>query len=114
MFKRLKIKKGDMVVVTAGNHKGEKGLVIAVHRDNDRVTVEGVNMISRHRKPSAQNPQGGIAFSPFVEYAQEFETGFKIDPKDVLMVSTPVTELENQYNHVFGSGIQIASSLPKL
>jgi large subunit ribosomal protein L24 len=60
MFKRLKIKKGDMVVVTAGNHKGEKGLVIAVDRDNDRVTVEGVNMISRHRKPSAQNPQGGI------------------------------------------------------
>jgi large subunit ribosomal protein L24 len=60
MFKRLKIKKGDMVVVTAGNHKGEKGQVIAVDRDNDRVTVEGVNMISRHRKPSAQNPQGGI------------------------------------------------------
>ena len=60
MFKRLKIKKGDMVVVTAGNHKGEEGLVIAVDRDNDRVTVEGVNMISRHRKPSAQNPQGGI------------------------------------------------------
>jgi len=60
MFKRLKIKKGDMVVVTAGNHKGEKGSVIAVDRDNDRVTVEGVNMISRHRKPSAQNPQGGI------------------------------------------------------
>ena len=49
-----------MVVVTAGNHKGEKGSVIAVDRDNDRVTVEGVNMISRHRKPSAQNPQGGI------------------------------------------------------
>jgi hypothetical protein len=64
--------------------------------------------------PTAQNPQGGIAFSPFVEYAQEFESGFKIDSKDVLMVSTPVTELENQYNHVFGSGIQIASTLPKL
>jgi len=60
MFKRLKIKKGDMVVVTTGNHKGEKGLVIVVDRDKDRVTVEGVNMISRHRKPSAQNPQGGI------------------------------------------------------
>ena len=60
MFKRLKIKKGDMVVVTAGDHKGQQGRVIAVDRDNDRVTVEGVNMISRHRKPSAQNPQGGI------------------------------------------------------
>jgi large subunit ribosomal protein L24 len=60
MFKRLKIKKGDMVVVTAGDDKGQKGRVIAVDRDKDRVTVEGVNMISRHRKPSAQNPQGGI------------------------------------------------------
>jgi large subunit ribosomal protein L24 len=60
MFKRLKIKKGDTVVVTTGKHKGEKGLVIVVDRDKDRVTVEGVNMISRHRKPSAQNPQGGI------------------------------------------------------
>jgi len=60
MFKRLKIKKGDMVVVTAGDHKGQQGRVIAVDRDKDRVTVEGVNMISRHRKPSAQNPQGGI------------------------------------------------------
>ena len=60
MFKRLKIKKGDMVVVTAGDHKGQQGRVIAVDRDKDRVTVEGVNMISRHRKPSAQNPQAGI------------------------------------------------------
>lgn len=60
MFKRLKIKKGDMVVVTTGNDKGQQGRVIAVDRDKDRVTVEGVNMISRHRKPSAQNPQGGI------------------------------------------------------
>jgi large subunit ribosomal protein L24 len=60
MYKRLKIKKGDMVVVIAGDHKGQKGRVIAVDRDKDRVTVEGVNMISRHRKPSAQNPQGGI------------------------------------------------------
>lgn len=49
-----------MVVVTAGDHKGQQGRVIAVDRDKDRVTVEGVNMISRHRKPSAQNPQGGI------------------------------------------------------
>lgn len=49
-----------MVVVTAGDDKGQKGRVIAVDRDKDRVTVEAVNMISRHRKPSAQNPQGGI------------------------------------------------------
>ena len=60
MFKRLKIKKGDMVVVTAGDNKGKEGRVIEVNRDKDTVIVEGVNMITRHRKPSAQNPQGGI------------------------------------------------------
>jgi large subunit ribosomal protein L24 len=60
MFKRLKIKKGDMVVVTAGDNKGKQGRVIEVNREKDTVIVEGVNMITRHRKPSAQNPQGGI------------------------------------------------------
>lgn len=63
--------------------------------------------------PSAQNPQGGIAFSPFVEYAEEFVTGFSINIEDVLFFSTPVKELMNQYNEIFGSGIQIASTLPR-
>ena len=60
MFKRLKIKKGDIVVVTSGDNKGKQGRVIEVNRDKDTVIVEGINMITRHRKPSAQNPQGGI------------------------------------------------------
>jgi len=60
MFKRLKIKKGDMVVITSGDNKGKQGRVIEVNRDKDTVIVEGINMITRHRKPSAQNPQGGI------------------------------------------------------
>jgi large subunit ribosomal protein L24 len=60
MFKRLKIKKGDLVVVTAGENKGKQARVTSVDRSSDRVTVEGVNMVTKHRKPSAQNPQGGI------------------------------------------------------
>jgi large subunit ribosomal protein L24 len=60
MFKRLKIKKGDMVVITSGDNKGKQGRVIEVNREKDTVIVEGINMITRHRKPSAQNPQGGI------------------------------------------------------
>ena len=60
MFKRLKVKKGDLVVVTAGDNKGKQGRVVEVNRDNDRVVVEGVNLVKKHRKPSAQNPQGGI------------------------------------------------------
>ena len=63
--------------------------------------------------PSQENPQGGVAFSPFVEYASEFLTGFHIKYEDILMINTPVVELENQYNQVFGSGITIAKTLPK-
>jgi len=64
--------------------------------------------------PSPDNPQGGVAFSPFVEYASEFLTGFRVKYEDILMINTPVTELENQYNQVFGSGITIAKTLPKV
>jgi hypothetical protein len=64
--------------------------------------------------PSPDNPQGGVAFSPYVEYASEFLTGFLINRNDVLMINTPVVELENQYNQIFGSGIQIAKNLPKV
>jgi hypothetical protein len=64
--------------------------------------------------PSPDNPQGGVAFSPFVEYASEFLTGFKIKHEDLLMINTPITELENQYNQIFGSGITIAKTLPKV
>jgi large subunit ribosomal protein L24 len=60
MFKRLKIKKGDTVVVTSGEHKGKQARVTSVDRSNDRAIVEGVNIVTNHRKPSAQNPQGGI------------------------------------------------------
>ena len=65
--------------------------------------------------PSQTNPQGGIAFSPFVEYSEEFKsTGYDIQRGDILFISTPVRELENQYNQIFGSGIQIASSIPNV
>lgn len=57
---KLHIKKGDQVVVIAGNHKGEKGEVIKVILDKQRAIVEGVNIISKHTKPNAENPQGGI------------------------------------------------------
>ena len=64
--------------------------------------------------PRAQNDPGSIAFAPFLEYATEFKDGFKIKKDDILVTSTPVVELENQYNQIFGSGITIASSIPKV
>ena len=56
----MKIKKGDTVKVIAGADKGTEGKVIAVNHKNNTVLVEGVNMITKHAKPSAQNQQGGI------------------------------------------------------
>ena len=56
----MKIKRGDMVKVIAGKDKGKEGKVIRVDREKGRVIVEGINMVSKHTKPSAQNQQGGI------------------------------------------------------
>ena len=54
------IKKGDSVIVTAGNDKGTVGEVIRVITEKDRVVVKGVNIRARHMKPTQANPQGGI------------------------------------------------------
>ena len=60
MQKKLKIKKGDQVMVITGESKGHKGRVLEVNREKDRVLVEGINMVSKHTKPNAKSPQGGI------------------------------------------------------
>ena len=57
---KLKIKTGDSDDVIAGEHKGQKGKILNVDREKNRAIVEGINLISKHTKPSAQNPQGGI------------------------------------------------------
>jgi large subunit ribosomal protein L24 len=59
-MKKFKIKTGDTVKVIAGDHKGSEGKVLQIIKDKDRVLVEGVNLVSKHTKPSAQSPQGGI------------------------------------------------------
>ncbi len=56
---KLHIKKGDNVVVIAGEHKGEQGTVSRVIISKNRAVVEGVNLVTKHQKPSASNPQGG-------------------------------------------------------
>jgi large subunit ribosomal protein L24 len=57
---KLKIKSGDIVKVIAGDHKGAEGKVLRVYREKNKAVVEGVNMVSKHTKPSAKSPQGGI------------------------------------------------------
>ena len=57
---KFKIKSGDTVQVIAGDHKGTEGKVLKVLKDKNKAIIEGVNMVKKHTKPSAQNPQGGI------------------------------------------------------
>jgi large subunit ribosomal protein L24 len=60
MQKKIHIKKGDTVIINAGEYKGQQGRVLEVYRKQNRAIVEGANMVSKHSKPNAENPQGGI------------------------------------------------------
>ncbi|AMR31613.1 50S ribosomal protein L24 [Mucilaginibacter sp. PAMC 26640] len=57
---KLKIRKGDLVKVIAGDSKGSEGKIVEVIIDKNRAIVEGANMVSKHTKPNAANPNGGI------------------------------------------------------
>ena len=75
---KLKIKSGDTVRIIAGDHKGSEGKVLTVFRDKNKAIVEGVNMVKKHMKPSAQSPQGGIVKK---EAAIHISNLSLIDPK---------------------------------
>lgn len=57
---KIRLKKGDTVVVRSGKYKGKSGKVVATHPALNKVTVEGINIIKKHQKPNRQYPQGGI------------------------------------------------------
>lgn len=57
---KLKLKKGDTVKVISGESRGQQGKIVSIDTKNERAVVEGVNMISKHTKPSAKNANGGI------------------------------------------------------
>lgn len=57
---KVKIKKGDKVQVLAGSYRGKQGQVLVIYPEKNRAIVEGVNIVKKHRKPSAENPQGSI------------------------------------------------------
>jgi len=60
MPRKFNIKKGDTVIVVAGDSKGQQGRVLSINREKETLIVEGVNLISKHTKPNAKSPQGGI------------------------------------------------------
>ncbi|MES2063937.1 MAG: 50S ribosomal protein L24 [Bacteroidota bacterium] len=57
---KLKIRKGDLVKVIAGDSKGSQGKIVEIIIDKNRAIVEGANLVSKHTKPNAANPNGGI------------------------------------------------------
>ncbi len=83
-----KIKKGDTVKVIAGKDNGKEGKVVSVDQKNNKVLVEGVNMITKHAKPSQANPEGGIIQKEapidisnvmYVHKGKATRVGFKIE-----------------------------------
>ena len=84
----MKIKKGDMVKVIAGRDKDKEGKVLAVNHKNNTLIVEGVNMVTKHTKPSAANQNGGIVKQEgpidasnvmFLHKGKATRVGFKMD-----------------------------------
>ena len=84
----MKLKTGDKVVVIAGRDKGKEGKIVAVDKKNNRVLVEGVNMVSKHTKPNMQHQQGGIVKKEnyihasnvmYVHKGKATRIGFKIE-----------------------------------
>jgi large subunit ribosomal protein L24 len=57
---KIRLQKGDTVVVRSGKYKGQTGKVTATHPSENKVTVEGINVVKKHQKPSQAHPQGGI------------------------------------------------------
>ena len=100
---KLKIKSGDTVRVIAGEHKGQEGKVQLVLIEKNKAIVEGVNMISKHEKPSAANPQGGIVkkeapihisnLSLLTKDGETTKVGYKMDGDKKLRFSKKSNEV---------------------
>jgi hypothetical protein len=78
-------------------------------KENEVVVKKPVQVIMQ---PTKEGPM--MAFAPFLDYAEEFTTGIELYKSDILCVTTPNRELANQYSKMFGSGIEIASAIPKV
>ena len=101
----LKIKKGDTVKVIAGKDKDKEGKVLSVDQKNARVVVEGVNMVTKHTKPSATNQAGGIIQQEaaidvsnvmYIHKGKAVRVGFKVDGEKKVRVA----KVKNSENEV--------------
>ncbi len=78
--KRIKfhIRTGDQILVIAGNEKGKKGRVVSVNAEKQRAVIEGLNLVTKHVKPSANRPEGGVVR---IEAGIHISNLMNIDPK---------------------------------
>ncbi|MFT5925877.1 MAG: large subunit ribosomal protein L24 [Psychroserpens sp.] len=100
---KFKIKSGDTVRVIAGDHKGTEGNVLKVLKDKNKAIIEGVNMVKKHTKPSAQSPQGGIVekeapmhlsnLSLLTSKGETTRVGYKIEGDKKVRFSTKSNEV---------------------
>ena len=98
----MKIKKGDTVKVIAGKDKDKEGKVIAVNKKDNTVLVEGVNMLTKHTKPSAANQNGGIIHQEgpidasnvmYLHKGKDTRVGFKMDGDKKVRVAKSTGEV---------------------
>ena len=98
----MKIRKGDTVKVIAGKDKDKEGKVIAVNKKDGKVLVEGVNMLTKHTKPSTANQNGGIVHQEgyidasnvmYVHKGQATRVGFKMDGDKKVRVAKKTGEV---------------------
>ena len=98
----MKIKKGDTVKVIAGKDKDKEGKVIAVNKKDNKVLVEGVNMLTKHTKPSAANQNGGIIHQEgpidasnvmYLHKGKATRVGFKMDGDKKVRVARSTGEV---------------------
>ena len=98
----MKIKKGDLVKVIAGRDKDKEGKVLVVNHDKNTVIVEGVNMITKHTKPSAANQNGGIVKQEgpidasnvmYIHKGKATRVGFKMDGDKKVRVAKSTGEV---------------------
>lgn len=91
---KIRLKKGDLVIVRAGKYRGKTGKITAVHPSENKVTVDGINIVKKHVKPNQQHPQGAIVEQTkpiwvskvsIVEPTSKLPSriGFKVDDKGV-------------------------------
>ena len=118
----MKIKKGDMVKVIAGKDINSEGKVIAVNRKDGTVLVEGVNMVTKHTKPSMQNQQGGIVHQEgpidisnvmYLHNGKPTRVGFKMDGDKKVRFAKSTGEVIESLERGGQSGEQTERTVPE-